>query len=88
FERYGEIAELMGENVDGLSRDERADTAAEAVGKLSADVGIPQGLEAFGVDDDAIEQLATDTMEIQRILVGNPRRVEQSDVEGILRRSL
>ncbi|MGM0718333.1 MAG: iron-containing alcohol dehydrogenase, partial [Halobacteriota archaeon] len=31
FERYGEIAELMGENVDGLSRDERADTAAEAV---------------------------------------------------------
>lgn len=88
FERYGEIAELMGENVDGLSRDERADRAAEAVGKLSADVGIPQGLEAFGVDEAAIEQLAADTMDIQRILVGNPRRVEQADVEGILRRSL
>lgn len=88
FERYGEIAELMGENVDGLSRDERADRAAEAVSKLSDDVGIPQGIEAFGVDEDAIEQLAADTMEIQRILVGNPRRVEQTDVEGILQRSL
>lgn len=88
FDRYGEIAEIMGEHVDDLSRDERADRAAEAVGKLATDVGIPDGIEAFGVTEDAIEDLAADTMEIQRILVGNPRRVEQADVEEILRRSL
>lgn len=88
FERYGEIAELLGENVEGLSRDERAERAAEAVDKLSADVGIPDGVSELGVTEDEIPDLAADTMEVQRLLAGNPRRIDQDDVEGILRRSL
>lgn len=88
FERYGEIAELLGENTEGLSRDERAERAAEAVAKLSADVGIPDGVSELGVTEDEIPDLAADTMEVQRLLAGNPRRIEQDDVEGILRRSL
>lgn len=88
FDRYGEIAEILGEHVEGRSRDERAELAADAVAKLSADVGIPEGLSELGVTDEEIPDLAADTMEIQRLLDGNPRRVEQTDIEGILRRSM
>jgi alcohol dehydrogenase class IV len=88
FDRYAEVAELLGENLDGLSRDQKAERAADAVGKLAADVGIPGGVSELGVTEDEIPTLAADTMEVQRLLAGNPRRVEQDDVEGILRRSL
>lgn len=88
FERYGEVADRMGEHTDGLSQDERAEKAADAVRKLATDVGIPDGLAALGVTESEIPDLAEDTMRIQRLLVGNPRRIEQEDVEGIIRRSL
>jgi alcohol dehydrogenase class IV len=88
FDRYAEVAELLGENLDGLSRDQKAERAADAVGELAADVGIPGGVSELGVTEDEIPTLAADTMEVQRLLAGNPRRVEQDDVEGILRRSL
>jgi alcohol dehydrogenase class IV len=88
FDRYADVAELLGENLDGLSRDQKAERAADAVGKLAADVGIPGGVSELGVSEDEIPTLAADTMEVQRLLAGNPRRVEQDDVEGILRRSL
>jgi len=88
FDRYAEIAELLGETVEGLSRDEAAGRAADAVEKLSADVGIPDGLADLGVSEAEIGELAEDAMEIQRLLVGNPRRVEQADAERIFRESL
>lgn len=88
FDRYGEIAELLGENIDRLSRDERAERAADAVDKLAADIGIPDGVAELGVTEAEIPDLAADTMEIQRLLAGNPRRVEREDIEGILRESL
>jgi alcohol dehydrogenase class IV len=88
FEQYADIAELLGENVEGLPQDEAAERAADAVGKLAADVGIPDGLSALGVTEADVPDLAADTMEIQRLLAGNPRRIDQEDIEGILRRSL
>ncbi|EMA07995.1 iron-containing alcohol dehydrogenase [Haloferax denitrificans ATCC 35960] len=88
FDRYDEIARLMGEDVEGLSRDAAAEKAATAVAKLASDVGIPENLTELGVTEDEIAAFAEDTMEIQRLLVGNPRRVEQVDVEHIFQQSL
>lgn len=86
--QYATIAELLGENVDGLNRADAADRAADAVATLASDVGIPDGISALGVTESAIPDLAADTMEIQRLLAGNPRNVERDDIEMILRRSL
>jgi alcohol dehydrogenase class IV len=87
-ERYAEIARLMGKNVDGRDRREAAEAAAEAVEELAADVGISDGLTAVGVTGDQLPRFAEDTMQLQRLLVGNPRRMTVEDAEEIFRRSL
>lgn len=43
-EKYGDIARAMGIDTTGMSIDEVAHTAVEAVRKLSHDLGIPQTL--------------------------------------------
>lgn len=88
LDRFEEVASLLGEHVDHDSEDEAAEKAAIAVQKLSDDVGIPSGLAELGVEENEIETLAENGMQLERLLVGNPRRVEQDDLEEILRRSL
>ena len=63
-------------------------SAATAVEDLARDVGLPEGLAAVGVTEDELPRFAADTMQLQRLLVGNPRRMDADDVEGIFQRSL
>lgn len=87
-ERYREIAEIMGKSVTGLDQREAAEKAADAVKELAQDVGIPEGLSEVGVTEDELPQFAEDTMQLQRLLVGNPRRMTAEDAEQIFRRSM
>lgn len=88
FDRYAEIAELLGEDLSGTSDDEAAEAAATAVEKLAADVGIEGGLSSLGIDEDDVEHLAERASTLQRLLAGNPRRITQNDLKVIIRRSL
>jgi alcohol dehydrogenase len=56
--RFVDIAEAMGENVDGLSPRAAADKALEAIKKLSSDVGIPSGLKELGVKEKDLKTMA------------------------------
>ncbi len=87
-DRYARIAELLGERVADCSGREAADRAAAAVETLSADIGIPSGLAELGVDADDVPRLAEKTEEIQRLLVGNPRRITTDDLETIFENAL
>lgn len=86
--RYAEVASLLGERVAEDGEDEAAEKAAVAVQRLSDDVGIPSGLAELGVREDEVGTLADNAMQLERLLVGNPRRLEREDLETILRRSL
>jgi alcohol dehydrogenase class IV len=87
-ERYADIARLMGKSVSGQDCREAAEAAATAVEELAADVGIPDGLTAVGVTEAELPEFAEETMQLQRLLVGNPRRMTAEDAEEIYRRSL
>ncbi|ELY55392.1 iron-containing alcohol dehydrogenase [Natronococcus amylolyticus DSM 10524] len=84
FDRYRTIAQLLGENLEGVSDREAGDRAAAAVEALADDVGIPSGLRDLGVEEGDVPRLAEKTEEIQRLLVGNPRRVDREALEEIL----
>ncbi|WP_226480080.1 hydroxyacid-oxoacid transhydrogenase [Natrinema amylolyticum] len=88
FDRYGRVAELLGEPVDGLADREKGERAAAAVERLSTDIGIPSGLTDLGVEDADVPRLAEKTEDIQRLLVGNPRRVSRDDLEEIFGNAL
>ena len=57
-DRFGDIAEAMGENIEGLSPRAAADKALEAIKKLSSDVGIPSGLKELGVKEKDLKTMA------------------------------
>lgn len=88
FERSADVARMLGEDVSGLGQEAAARKGAEAVEKLRRDVGTPDGLEALGVPEDEIPALAEKTMDLQRLLVSNPRRASQADIEAICRDAL
>lgn len=52
IEKFGNIADLLGENIEGLSDREAARLAPEAVRQLIFDVEAPHGLAALGAKED------------------------------------
>ncbi|MUW13801.1 iron-containing alcohol dehydrogenase [Halorubrum sp. CBA1125] len=88
FDRYADVAELLGEDTSRMSRVEAAEAAATAVERLAADVGIEGGLSTLDVDEGDVEHIAERASSLQRLLAGNPRRVDRDDLETIVRRSL
>ncbi|MFB6112852.1 MAG: hydroxyacid-oxoacid transhydrogenase [Halodesulfurarchaeum sp.] len=87
-DRFEEIATVLGVDTAGLDQREAAEAAATAVEELADDVGLPDGLSDFGLEEEDVDHLADRTMDLQRLLVGNPRRVTREDVVSMCRESL
>jgi alcohol dehydrogenase class IV len=85
LEKFGQVAQALGEKVEGLSAVDAGKKAVEAVRQLSADVGIPGRLSEAGVKAEGIGQLAADTMNMKRALGFNPRVVKVEEVERLFR---
>jgi alcohol dehydrogenase class IV len=81
-----DIAEALGEEVNGLSEDAAAQRGVEAVRALVADVGIPGTLREYGIDPAEVDipQLVEDAMR-SRNIVTNPRPVTPADLEELYR---
>jgi alcohol dehydrogenase len=93
MDRFVKIAQLMGENVDGLSPRAAAELALSAIKKLSTDIGIPDGLIALGKrygKDVSAKDIDTMTGNAQKDACGmtNPRTPTDNDVKEIYKAAL
>lgn len=79
---YPQVAEALGERVEGLPAREASALAVEAVRRLSRDVGIPERLRDVGVTREAIPRMAEDAMKSGNILV-NPRATTYADIVSL-----
>ncbi|MEL7565387.1 MAG: iron-containing alcohol dehydrogenase [Dehalobacterium sp.] len=86
-EKYKFAAEALGENIGGLSLNEAAQKAIEAVRQLQKDLGLPRTLSEVGVTEESIPSLAYDAVKTGSA-VFNPRVVGQKDLECILNSAL
>jgi alcohol dehydrogenase len=82
-EKFVDIAEAMGEMVDGLPLREAAYLAVEAVNALVEDCGIQTNLEDLGISEDDFEEMAKIAMTVARPLANNPRQVTLEDAVAI-----
>ncbi len=57
-ERFADIAEALGENIEGLTPIEAGEKAIAAIKRLAHDVGIPAGLTELGVKKEDLETMA------------------------------
>ncbi|GFM70221.1 alcohol dehydrogenase [Pseudomonas cichorii] len=85
--RLTDVAHAMGADIRGLSPQEGASAAVEAIRKLSTSVEIPSGLLALGVKEEDIPTLATNALKDACGLT-NPRPASQEQIESIFRQAL
>jgi alcohol dehydrogenase class IV len=84
--KFAAIAELMGENTEGLSTLEAAAKSVEAVRRLQKDLNLPQRLSDIGIKESDIPWLAKRCCELDQPLIDmvNPRDAAEEDIIWIL----
>lgn len=79
LDKYPAIAEAMGVDISGMTREEAAQAACNAVKALSIKVGIPQRLSEIGISEKDIPALAGQAI-ADVCTPGNPRDVTIDDI--------
>jgi len=81
--KFAVIAKMLGVETGKLSLQEAAEKGVEAARVLAADIGIPTHLRNLGVPKEALEEMAVATMDVNRLLVNNPKPLTLDDVRRI-----
>ena len=88
LERFGQVAQTLGEKVEELSAVGAGKKAVEAVRQLSADIGIPGHLSGVSVKAEGLPLAAADALNMKRAISCNPRVVKQEEIEKLYREAL
>lgn len=83
-EKFADIAEFMGENIEGLSVRDAADKAIDAIAKLSVDVNIPKNMRELGVKEEDFETMAKLALEDGNAF-SNPIQGKEMDIINIFK---
>ncbi|MBN1855677.1 MAG: iron-containing alcohol dehydrogenase [Dehalococcoidia bacterium] len=77
LEKHANIAEVLGENIDGLSLRDAAFLAPVAFKKLLLDLDLPMSLRSVDVEKDMIQMLARNVLKSPNHCRRNPREVTE-----------
>jgi lactaldehyde reductase len=78
IDKYADIAKAMGVCIQGLTKEQAAQAAVDAVKALAVKVGIPEKLRDLNVKEDDLERLAQSAFN-DVCTPGNPRTVTLED---------
>ena len=87
IEKYGIIAQHMGVDTTGMTPEEAAQEAVDAVRELSIRVGIPQHLSEIGITEADIPALAAQAI-TDVCTPGNPRDVTEAEIIELYKKVL
>lgn len=84
LQKYARIAELMGEEIEGLSLRDKAIKSTDAVRKLSIDVEMPQRMRDVGVKKEDIPAFVDNVLTFQpHVVDANPRDASRDAIAKI-----
>lgn len=87
IDKYVQIAKAMNVYSAGMSNEEAAEAAVEAVRQLSIRVGIPQHLAELGIKAEDLDKLAT-AAAADVCTPGNPRFVDKEIIQRLYKKVL
>lgn len=87
IEKYGVIAKTMGVDTTGMTAEQAAQAAVNAVKALSIRVGIPQTLTELGIKEENIPALAAQAI-ADVCTPGNPRDVTEAEIIELYKKVL
>jgi len=82
LDKYPQIAEAMGVDIKGLTREEASQAAVDSVRALAVKVGIPQHLSELGISEKDIPALAEQAL-ADVCTPGNPREVTLDEIKAL-----
>ena len=82
-EKFGKIAELLGNDTSGLTQDAAAQLAIDTIHQLKKDIGVPQTIRDLGGTEDQIPTFAEKAFKIKRLLWYTPRETTLDDITEI-----
>lgn len=85
--KYKKIAELLGEDVGGLSDEVGAQRVVPAIVKLFESIATPIALSAYGVEEEHIEALAVEMVR-PGLHLTDPRQANVDDARKIIQRAM
>lgn len=86
MDKYEGIARAMGVNTKGMTKEQAADAAIDAVKNLSASINIPQKLREINIKEESLLQLAKDAF-IDPCTGGNPRPTSVEEIFEIYKKA-
>ena len=78
------VADAMGLETQGMSEDERAGAAIDAVANLFASIGIPRTIADLGVRQDQLSIVAEQAMGAIRLIKNNPRPLDLQSMTSLV----
>ncbi|WP_394145600.1 L-threonine dehydrogenase [Vibrio atypicus] len=81
-ERLRDVAKAMGVNVEGMSAEQGADAAIDAIVALAKDVGIPAGIRELGAKPEDIATLADNALK-DACGFTNPKQATHEEISAI-----
>lgn len=83
IEKYADVADALGVNVEDMSKDEAARAAIDEIRELNKTFNMPAGLGSAGLDREKIPKLAADAM-LDHCHKLNPRQCTVQDMRHLL----
>lgn len=87
LDKFPKVAEAMGVDISGMTKEEASQAACDAVKKLAIEVGIPQHLSELGITEKDIPALAEQAL-ADVCTPGNPREVTLEDIIDLYKKVL
>ncbi|WP_270597903.1 iron-containing alcohol dehydrogenase [Enterococcus asini] len=81
-ERFSNIAVMLGETIDGLSKMAAAEKGIAALERISEDVGIPANIKSIGADPKDFDLMATNALKDGNAF-SNPRKGTHKDIVAL-----
>ncbi len=83
FKKFALLAEILGQNTEGLSQRDAANLCVKALYELNADVGIPTTLKELDIPFERIPEMAKIALTVTRPVENNPKRPSLADVIAV-----
>lgn len=82
---YAELADIILPEVCSnlVSDDEKTDAFIEYLENLIIEVGLPNTLASVGIDQGSLDSLTKDALKQERLLVNNPKQMNEADILAI-----
>lgn len=87
LDKFPRVAEAMGVDISGMSKEQASQAACDAVKALAIEVGIPQHLSDLGITEKDIPALAEQAL-TDVCTPGNPREVTLDDIISLYKKVL